>query len=132
MNITISNPALLFPAISLIMLAYTNRFLAVAALIRSLHARFKANENDTDLPGQIRQLQVRLQLIKYMQFLGVFSFVFALLSMFLTYVDSSRPALITYCIAVLLLATSLFISLLEIKQSTKALEISLQDMKDTI
>jgi len=130
MNITISNPALLFPAISLIMLAYTNRFLAVAALIRSLHARYRADEDETDLPGQIKHLQVRLQLIKYMQFLGVFSFVFALVSMFLSYINSGRPALVTYCVAVVLLAASLFISLLEIRQSTKALEISLRDMED--
>lgn len=130
MNITIDNPALLFPAISLIMLAYTNRFLAVAALIRSLHARYKANEHDYDLPGQIRYLQLRLLLIKYMQFLGVFSFVCALLAMFLNYIDSRQYALVAFAGAVLLLAASLVISLVEITQSTWALELALRDMKD--
>ena len=130
MNITINNPALLFPAISLIMLAYTNRFLAVAALIRNLHTRYNAGEKEVDLPNQIKLLQVRLRLIKRMQFLGVASFIFALTSMFLMYIAVMHYALITYVIAVLLLAASLVISLLEIAHSTKALEISLKDMEE--
>jgi len=130
MNITINNPALLFPAISLIMLAYTNRFLAVASLIRNLHMRYKANENDVDLPVQIKHLQVRMQLIKYMQFLGVSSFIFALFSMFLMYVNWMESALVTYAAAVLIMAFSLIISLIEIQQSTKALDIALRDMEE--
>jgi hypothetical protein len=130
MNITIDNPALLFPAITLILLAYTNRFLAVAALIRNLHTRYKANENDNDLLGQIRYLQVRLQLIKHMQFLGVFAFICALMAMFLNYIESRPYALVAYASAVLLLTASLVISLVEIWQSTRALEIAMQDMKD--
>jgi hypothetical protein len=130
MNIYSYSPALLFPAISLVMLAYTNRFLAVAALIRSLHANYKVNVKDIELTQQIKYLQVRLRLIQSMQFSGVASFICALLSMFLMYVKSTEYALISFAVAILLIAASLFISLLEIWQSTKALEVALSDMRN--
>jgi hypothetical protein len=130
MNIYSYSPALLFPAISLVMLAYTNRFLAVAALIRSLHAGYKVNVKDVELTKQIKYLQVRLRLIQSMQFLGVASFISALLSMFLMYVKSTDYALISFAVSVLLIAASLFISLVEIWQSTKALEVALSDMRN--
>ena len=40
MELSINTPALLFPAITLLMLAYTNRFLALASLVRSLHDEY--------------------------------------------------------------------------------------------
>ena len=129
MNVNINEPALLFPAISLIMLAYTNRFLAVAALIRNLHMRHKANDDEIDLPTQIKYLQFRLQLIKNMQFLGVTSILFALVSVAMVHIGRPQYALAAYVVAVIMLAASLVISLVEIRQSTNALEISLRDMK---
>jgi type III secretory pathway component EscS len=130
MNIYSFSPPLLFPAISLVMLAYTNRFLAVAALIRSLHVNYKANEKDVELTRQIGYLKVRLRLIQSMQFLGISSFIGALLSMFLMYVKYTEYALVSFAVSVLLITASLVISLLEIWQSTKALEVALSDMRD--
>jgi len=131
MDITINTPAILFPAISLIMLAYTNRFLSVAALIRDLHKQYNQTNSDTDLSCQIKHLRIRLRMIKNMQYLGVCSFILALVAMYLIYVNSLQLARINFGLALLMFATSLIISLIEIKQSTKALEVSLRDMQGT-
>lgn len=130
MDITINAPALLFPAISLIMLAYTNRFLSVAALIRDLYKQFKLTDDNTVLSCQITFLKVRLRMIQNMQYLGITSFVFALLSMYLMYINSMRPARISFALALFMFACSLIVSLLEIRQSTKALEVALRNMQN--
>jgi ABC-type bacteriocin/lantibiotic exporter with double-glycine peptidase domain len=130
MDITINTPALLFPAISLIMLAYTNRFLSVAALIRDLHKQYKSTDDTTVVSCQITFLKIRLRMIQNMQYLGISSFVFALLSMYLMYINSMPFARISFALAVVTFACSLIISLLEIRQSTKALEVALRDMQD--
>lgn len=72
----LTTPALLFPAISLLMLAYTNRFLTLAQLVRELHARYKQETNQL-IAGQIENLRRRLVIIKYMQLFGALSFLFA-------------------------------------------------------
>jgi hypothetical protein len=79
MDITINTPALLFPAISLIMLAYTNRFLALSNRIRTLHDEYLVQEKSHVIHGQIKNLRYRLNLIKNMQALGVLSFLSCIL-----------------------------------------------------
>ena len=85
MNIEISTPALLFPAVSLLLLAYTNRFLAVAQLVRMLHRQSQEREN-CDEYKQIQSLKYRLELTKWMQFFGVLSILLCTLSMFQLFV----------------------------------------------
>ena len=88
MEITINTPALLFPAITLLMLAYTTRFLALANLIRSLHAKFKEESGNKVLViAQIKNLKIRIKLIKQMQTFGVFSIFLCVLSMFFIYIN---------------------------------------------
>ena len=65
-DITLTTPGLLFSAISLLLLAYTNRFLTLASLIRKLHAEYLENP-DKLVHGQIRNLQRRVNLIRNMQ-----------------------------------------------------------------
>ena len=60
MDLSLTTPALLFPAISLLLLAYTNRFLTLANLIRDLHARYTANP-DQILLWQLRSLRYRVR-----------------------------------------------------------------------
>jgi hypothetical protein len=60
MEITFNTPALLFPAISLLLLAYTNRFLAIANLVRKLYDDIKQNKNDLNTRNQIISLKNRL------------------------------------------------------------------------
>ena len=49
MEIDISTPALLFSAISLLILAYTNRFLTIAQIIRNLKKNYDDNHNKSIL-----------------------------------------------------------------------------------
>ena len=62
-ELSLTTPALLFSAISLIMLAYTNRFLAYAAVIRNLHAVY-LDKKDESLLRQIKNLKLRLTLTR--------------------------------------------------------------------
>lgn len=127
-EITLTTPALLFSAISLIMLAYTNRFLSYASLIRSLHEKFKANPNEI-LLGQIANLRKRLYLTKYMQILGVSSLFLCVLTMFLIFIGSEVLAVWMFGISLLLLIASLGVSIHEIQISVKALDLHLGDME---
>lgn len=127
-QITLTTPALLFSAISLIMLAYTNRFLSYASLIRNLHEKFKINPNEV-LLGQIDNLRRRLYLTKYMQILGVSSLFLCVFTMFLIFIDSPVLAMWMFGIALLLLIASLGVSIHEIQISVKALDLHLGDMQ---
>ena len=129
MEITINTPALLFPAISLIMLAYTNRFLALASLVRNLHDKYKSEQQNTVIHGQIRNLRFRLRLIKNMQAFGVLSFLLCIVCMYLIHTGNALAANITFALALIAFATSLIISLWEIWKSNKALELALSDME---
>ena len=129
MDITINTPALLFPAISLIMLAYTNRFLALASIVRKLHAEYAQNEPNKLLHNQIKTLKYRLKLIKYMQAYGVASFLCCIFSMYFIFIEFMTVAHVTFGLAILTLIFSLVLSLIEIQQSTKALELELSDME---
>ena len=85
-ELTLTTPALLFSAISLIMLAYTNRFLAYAAVIRNLHDKFLEKQEDS-LLRQIQNLKLRLNLTRWMQIFGITSLLFCVLTMFLIYIN---------------------------------------------
>lgn len=127
MDITLTTPALFFPAISLIMLAYTNRFLALASIVRNLHSQYKEG-TIKEIEGQIRNLKYRLRLIKNMQAFGIVSFLFCIFTMCCIYIHLFQTAEIMFGLAMLSFVISLIISLIEIQLSTKALELSLGDM----
>src|SRR5258705_11972280 len=98
MQFTINTPALLFPAITLLMLAYTNRFLALATLIRKLHTKYKqVPEERTIVHEQIKNLKRRLVLIKQMQAAGIFSFFLCVLSMLFVYFEYEVMAVFAFC-----------------------------------
>lgn len=131
MTINITTPALLFPAISLLLLAYTNRFLAVATLIRALHAKHKENpHHQPHMPRQIKNLKLRLNFIKNMQLFGISSFFLCVLSMFLLFQDNAPWGSYIFGGSMLCLLVSLGISLVEIQISTKALNLELSDMEE--
>jgi len=127
-GLTLTTPALLFSAVSLILLAYTNRFLAYAQVVRNLHADFKKKQ-DTVLLGQIRNLRRRLRLTQLMQVLGISSLLLCVFCMFLIYVHFQVFAEIVFGIALVLLILSLAISIREIQISVKALDLHLSDME---
>jgi hypothetical protein len=130
MTITFDTPALLFPAISLLLLAYTNRYLALANLIRKLHDEYMRGEKRHLLLKQIRILRVRINLVRTMQTLGVFSFLCCVITMYGVYRDWHFLNPYVFAASLLSLLASLIISLLEISQSTKALEWELSDMEE--
>jgi hypothetical protein len=131
MEISINTPALLFPAISLIMLAYTNRFLALSNRIRSLHDKYdKEHKEKHIIHGQIKNLRYRLKLIKNMQALGVVTFLSSILCMYFIYEQWLHMAHWVFAFSLITFAASLTLSLVEIQLSTKAMEIELSDMDD--
>ncbi|MGK9125808.1 DUF2721 domain-containing protein [Olivibacter sp. LS-1] len=130
MMITITTPALLFPAISLIMLAYTNRFLALASLVRSLHAKYLENNRSGVIHGQIKNLRYRLRLIKYMQAYGVLSFVACVVCMLFIFLKWLFWAELLFGLSLIFFTISLIISLIEIQKSTTALELELSNMEE--
>jgi hypothetical protein len=130
-QISINTPALLFPAITLLMLAYTNRFLALATLIRNLHAKYKQMQEDREIiKAQITNLKRRLVLVKQMQAMGIISFFFCVLSMLSFYLELEQWAVAIFGASLLSLLLSLALSLNEIFISTRALEIELKDMME--
>ncbi|MEM8999110.1 MAG: DUF2721 domain-containing protein [Bacteroidota bacterium] len=127
MQLNLSIPALLFPAISLTMLAYNARYLAIAALIRQLHGEFQKTQA-TPLKRQIESLRKRLNIIKNMQASAIISFLLAAVSMFLIYVEFTVWANVIFGISLIALMLSLLLSLIEVQLSTKALGIQLNNM----
>ena len=118
MEIDLTTPALLFSAISLIMLAYTNRFLSYAQLVRTLKDQYRENHSAVTA-AQIANLRKRLYLTRAMQVTGIGSLLLCVVSMFLMYI---------FGLALVLLIISLGISVREIYISVKALELHLSDM----
>lgn len=130
MELQLSTPALLFSAITLLMLAFTNRFLAIASLIRGLHKKFKENPTEALVVEQIHNLRRRLSLIKGMQLFGVFSFLMCVVCMFLLFQGQTTPANWVFVISMASLLIALGLSLIEIQISTKALNLELADMEE--
>ena len=126
--ITLTTPALLFSAISLILLAYTNRFLAYSALIRSLHEKNKADPSEL-LKSQIANIRRRLYLTKNMQIAGVASLFLCVGTMFLIFVGWNIIAVWVFGVALIMMIASLGISIYEIQISVKALNLHLSDME---
>lgn len=128
-ELTLTTPALLFSAISLIMLAYTNRFLAYAAIIRNLRDKYLEHQ-DTSILRQINNLKLRVKLTRYMQIAGITSLLFCVLTMFLIYIQYNFIALWAFAIGLILLIVSLLFLIWEIQISAQALEHHLNDIED--
>ncbi|NJB37143.1 DUF2721 domain-containing protein [Croceivirga sp. JEA036] len=128
MQLSLSIPALLFPAISLTMLAYNARYLAIAALIRQLHGQFLETQAQP-LKKQIELLRKRLEIIKWMQATAIASFLLAAVTMFLVYVELELWANIVFGFSLIFLMVSLVLSFIEVQLSTKALGVQLNSME---
>lgn len=123
-DFSLSIPALLFPALSLLMIAYTNRFVALANRVRSLHKEHVDNPTEK-LSEQIRNLRKRLLYIRNMQAFAISGFFSNIISMFLILIELPTVALYLFGISLVLLAISLLICFLEIYMSVGALTIQL-------
>ncbi len=130
MELTLTTPALFFPAISLLLLAYTNRFLVLANLIRELHARYK-KEPDEIIYRQIGNLRHRVILIKYMQAAGVASLLVCVVCMFVLFQGWLAAGEWLFGLSMVLMVISLALSLWEIWISVDALNLRLSDLEST-
>lgn len=122
-------PTLLFSAVSLIMLAYTNRFLSYAQLVRNLKDKYVKDRSEVTA-AQIANLRKRLNLTRSMQILGISSLFCCIVSMFFCFISLRVTAIIIFGIALLLLISSLGLSIRELVISTRALEIHLNDLEN--
>ena len=129
MELTLTTPALLFPAISLLLLAYTNRFITLAALTRDLYARYHANP-DPRIEGQLDNLRYRIGIIRNMQVFGVASFFGCVLSMFMLFAGLPDLGKWIFGCSLLLLLISLALSLREIQVSIDALSLQIADLDE--
>jgi len=128
-QLTLTTPVLLFSAISLIMLAYTNRFLAYASVIRNLHDKY-LKEKDDSLLRQINNLKLRLNLTRWMQIFGITSLLFCVLTMFLIYVKLNSLAVWAFGLGLILLLISLLLLIREIQISSEALQHHIADIEE--
>ena len=127
-TLTLITPTFLFSAISLLLLAYTNRFLSYAQLVRTLKDKY-VEDHSALTKAQIINLRKRLNLTKNMQLLGVGSLLLCVVTMFLIYIGFPILSVYVFGIALALLIVSLVLSVLEIRISAKSLEIYLSDME---
>lgn len=128
MNLSMSIPALLFPAISLSMLAYNARYLAIASLIRQLHKEYQSS-HEKNIGDQIKILSKRLTLIRATQGFAIVSFMGAVLTMLLLFLGMISTADVVFVISLICMLFSLTLLFIEIQISTKALQILLKDIK---
>jgi hypothetical protein len=128
MELNLTTPALLFPAISLLLLAYTNRFLTLASLIRELHRSYKANPEEIVM-AQLKNLRFRVKLIRDMQIFGVSSFFLCVLCMFTLFAGQNLLSQWIFGGSLVLLMISLVISLREVLVSVDALNFRLKDLE---
>ncbi len=128
MNITLTTPALLFPAISLLLVAYTNRFNTIGARIRTLHSVYKESPDDV-LSDQIESLRKRVYIIRNMQAFGVASLFCCMLCLFVLFAGYVLLGNIIFGVSLIFMMISLSLSFREILLSVHALDIELQDME---
>ncbi len=129
MTLEITTPALLFPAISLLLLAYTNRFLTTGQLIRGLRANVK-NGKSMYIKEQIKNFKKRMGLIKWMQIFGALSLLICTISMFFLFLENELIGKITFVCSLISMVTSLTICIIEIYISTIALKFELRGLEE--
>jgi len=129
MDITLTTPSILFPAVSLLMLAYTNRFLAIASITRTLHNRYNAEGKSAVVRRQIDNLRSRLVLIRWMQSFGIMSLIVCISSVVVLFCEVRGIGELLFGISLFLMLISLLFCLREIHLSGRALEIELEDME---
>ncbi len=128
MEITLTTPSLLFPAISLLLLAYTNRFLGIAALVRNLYSKYQVSREEI-LYRQIQNLRIRLLLIRNMQAFGIGSLLLCVICMFILFAGYAFLGKIIFGISLVLMMASLVLSMREIVISVHALNLQLIDLE---
>jgi hypothetical protein len=129
MELSFSTPALLFPAVSLLFISYTNRFISYAELVRRLHEQWRADRSSV-LKAQIRNLRGRIYLIRNMQVAGAASLLSCVVCMLLLFFGLVIAAEVLFAVALAAMLVSLLLLVLEVSISVRALDLQLHDMED--
>jgi hypothetical protein len=127
MEFGFSTPALLFPAISLLFISYTNRFISYANLVRSLHDRWQ-RDGSCVVQRQIENLRLRIGLIRNMQVAGALGLLLSVLSMVLLFFDRTVAAEVIFLLALVLTVLSMGFLVYEVSISVQALNLQLRDL----
>jgi hypothetical protein len=130
-EVTLNTPALLFPTISLLLLAYTNRYIAISNRIRSLHTQYQT-EKSAIIIDQISILKKRIFLIRNMQLLGIATMFISALSMFLIFYNLDKWVYIVFGLSLITMLLSLALCAVEVYLSNKALLIQIKDVEHLI
>lgn len=130
MDIPITTPALLFPAIAILMLGYINRYLGTASLIRTIRKDYDTGYKRVQLVEQLKILEKRIELSRQMLTAGAFALALACLSMFLIFAEWQTAGNLTFGLSILGMIISLFVSLYETSLSNKSLLIEINDVFD--
>ncbi|RYU93316.1 DUF2721 domain-containing protein [Emticicia agri] len=132
MELTISTPALLFSTVSLLMIAFTNRFLALASLIRDLHVKYKTEEEKENIIAQIIGLKRRIRIVRNIQIIAISSLLLSAVCMLLIFLQKELAAKWFFGGALTLQIVALTLSVREITLSMNALELELSDIAELI
>ncbi len=127
-DFTLTTPAVIFPAVSLLLLAYTNRFNSISSRIRDLKKQYLDSEED-GIIIQIKSLRRRLLIIRNMQWLAVFALFLSVLAMLMMFENKPNTAKQFFVAGMFSLLGSLFLSLREIHLSIHALNVEMQDLE---
>ncbi|MFW5745328.1 MAG: DUF2721 domain-containing protein [bacterium] len=128
MEFTFATPALLFPAVSLLFISYTNRFISYAELVRRLHERWR-NEGSADVERQISNLRRRIVLIRNMQIAGALSLLACVVCMILLFFGLTIAAETAFAVALFAMLLSLGLLVVEVSISVRALGVQLSDLE---
>jgi hypothetical protein len=127
MDFTFATPALLFPAVSLLFISYTNRFISYAELVRRLHERWRADGSGV-VERQIINLRSRIRMIRNMQISGAVSLVLCVVCMMLLFFEAIVLAEWAFILALFFMLISLGLLAWEVSISVRALNLQLSDL----
>jgi len=99
MTLEITTPAVLFPTVSLLLLAYTNRFLALTAIVRQMDSSGEVEHEFY----QVKNLRKRLNYIKKMQYFGVSSLLMCAISMLFLFLQMDFIGKISFGISLIVI-----------------------------
>ena len=127
LSLTLTAVGLLFPTISVVLLAQTNRFMSLASVARDLVARYRSGPNPS-IRNQVVSLQQRIWLVRWTQGFGVLALLINSCSAFSLFLESLSMARNLFVAAMCCMVLSLLISLREIQLSVRAIDIELNTL----
>lgn len=128
MEISLTDPALLFPAIAILMLGYINRYVSTAGVVRNFKKDYDSGYKHADITKQLALLAKRIELSKLMISLASAALLLACLSMFLIFWGSQPGGKMSFAAALLGMILSVCVSLYETSLSNKSLELEINDI----